>query len=46
MLLLKATHDETVGTLQNIDSWYTLEPPRQGCSYEYQHSMLRIIKGK
>ena len=29
---------------QNIDCGYTLEPPRQGCSIDYQESMFWIKK--
>ena len=26
--------------VQNIDCWYSLEPPRRGGSYEYPQSMI------
>ena len=31
---------------QNIDCWYTLEPPRRGGSNEYSQFMLLIKVGK
>ena len=33
-------------SVQNIDCGYSLEPPRQGCSNEYPHSMFLIRNKK
>ena len=42
--VLTSTHDlcfrAKISFAQNIDRWYTLEPPRCGCSNEYPRSMF------